>query len=355
MAYTTQPPAPFTCSYSPNIPEFFNQAGCTLVISTYQAGKVIFLSALDDERLIQLPRNFTGAMALGVKDSTMAVSEGGRVVVLKGDKGLATGYPRQPGVYETLFVPRNIYFTGQINLHALEWGEAGLYGMNTQFSCICTIDDEYSFTPYWTPPNISKLVPEDRCHLNGMAMENGRPAFATAFNTGDSKRSWKEGLPGGGVLFHVDSGEVLLEDLQMPHTPRLWDGKLYMLLSATGELICADPETRSYDLVRKIGGFVRGMAKFGDFVFVAYSRLRQNSSVFARLDIDREHSRAGVDIIHLPTAAKVGEIRYETSVDEIFDLLIIPDTRRAGIINGDSELANKYVLTDSTSYWVNTK
>ena len=357
MAQSGQPPAPFTCSYSPNVPEFFHQAGCTLVVSTYQASKVIFLSAVSDEKLIQLPRNFERAMALGVGDGLLLVAEGSRVVQLTASTGLAKGYPRQPDTYETLYVPTAEYVTGPINAHGLEIargkdGRREVLAVNTAFSCISRLTDTASFEPVWTPKNISALAPEDRCHLNGLAVAEGKPVYATAFNTGDAPRSWKEGLPGGGVVHHLESNEIVLHDLQMPHTPRIWDGKLYLLLSATGELVQADSERGSYEVVRRIAGFVRGMAKYGDFVFVAFSRLRQNSSIFAHLDISRENSRAGIEIIHLPTGAKVGRITYESSVDEIFDLQVIPGLRRAGIMNRENEYAGRYIATARGGFWV---
>ena len=105
------------------------------------------------------------------------------------------------------------------------------------FSCLCKVDDHYSFTPYWTPPFVSQLAHEDRCHLNGMAMEDGLPRYATAFNKGDKRQSWRENVTTTGILMDVHSNETICEGLPMPHSPRLYDGKLYLLLSATGELV----------------------------------------------------------------------------------------------------------------------
>ncbi len=351
MDRVNQPPAPFTCTYSPNVPEFFNQAGLTLAVSTYQAGKVIFLSALNDEQLIQLPRNFEQAMALGIRGASLAVACRSRVVVLRSSPRLAPDYPRQKELYETIYVPQAEYHTGPLDIHSLEWGNKGLWAVNTTMSCIGIVGENYSFYPAWKPPSISRLAPEDRCHLNGMAMDNGEPAYATAFNTGDSPRSWKPGLPGGGVLYSLPDGEIISRELPMPHTPRLYDGELYLLLSATGELVHIDRKNGRRELVRKINGFVRGMAKWGDFLFIAYSRLRKNSSIFRDLEISDGASRAGIEIIHLPTASKVGQLTYKSSVDEIFDLQVIPGVRRAGIINSQNEYCGSCIDMPDQSFW----
>jgi hypothetical protein len=52
----------------------------------------------------------------------------------------------------------------------------------------------------------------------------------------------------------------------MPHSSRLYDGRLYMLFLATGELVEVKPESGSYDVVTGLHGFVRGMARYGDYL-----------------------------------------------------------------------------------------
>jgi Domain of unknown function (DUF4915) len=52
--------------------------------------------------------------------------------------------------------------------------------VNAGFSCLCTLDRSASFAPPWRPPFVTALEPTDRCHLNGLAMEGGRPRYVTA-------------------------------------------------------------------------------------------------------------------------------------------------------------------------------
>ncbi|RLD22163.1 MAG: TIGR03032 family protein, partial [Bacteroidetes bacterium] len=168
---------------------------CTIAISTYQAGKLIFLSPKDDSSLIQLPRTFEKPMGIAenVAKDKIALAAKDEIIVFSNSKDLAHHYPKSPGRYDALYMPRVTYHTGPLDIHDLSFGkEDQLYAVNTLFSSIIKIDDDYNFTPYWTPPFIDKLVSEDRCHLNGMAMKDGLPKYASAFNQGNSFQSWRE-------------------------------------------------------------------------------------------------------------------------------------------------------------------
>ena len=345
------PAPPFSCSYSAQVPELLNQLGCTVVLSTYQAGKVIFLSAKDDEQLVQLPRTFAHAMAIGINGQRMAIATGGGVVVLANEPSLSPRYPKQPNTYDSFFAPRATYYTGHVDIHGLEWGSEGLWAVATSFSCLALVDDSYSFIPKWKPPFISDLAGEDRCHLNGAVMTGGEPRYATALGRGNEAQSWRKTLPNGGVLMHVPSGELVMEDLPMPHSPRMYDGELYMLLSATGEIVQVDPGAGSFDTINRIDGFVRGMARCGDYLFVGRSRLRKNASTFKDLPIAEKAVSSGVSILHRPAGAVVGTIRFESSVDEIYDVQILPGMRRPGILNTDSDMHTRALTTPTATFW----
>jgi len=349
---TGSPPPPFSCTFSPNVPELLRQLHCTIALSTFQAGKVIFLSAVNDEELTQLPRNFAKPMGIALHGQKMAVACLDEVLVLVNSPQLAAHYPKKPDTYDALFMPRASYFSGQIDIHDIDFGVNGqLFAVNTSFSCIINIDDNYSFTPVWKPRFISKLASEDRCHLNGMALKDGLPKFVTAFAATDTPQGWRENVTESGILIDVNSGEILVQGLAMPHSPRIFDGKLYVLLSATGELVQVDENLGKVLQVTQLKGFVRGLCKHGDYVFVGHSRLRKNSSTFAKLSFAESADVAGVTIIHLPTGAVVGEIRYQASVDEIYDVQIIPNCARPGILNTEKPEYKMGLSTPETTYW----
>jgi uncharacterized protein (TIGR03032 family) len=341
---------PFSSTNTPEIPALLARLGCSIVISTYQAGKVIVLSATSGSQLIQLPRTFQKPMGLAVADDRMAIATLESVVVLGNAPLLAPAYPRKPNTYDALYTPRAVYYTGALDLHDMHWGTEGLWAVNTRFSCLAIIDDQYSFTPRWQPPFITELVPNDLCHLNGLAMLDGQPRYVTALGTTTTEKGWRHSKLTGGVLMSVPDGEIVLDGLPMPHSPRLYDGKLYLLLSATGELICADPQRGTYDTVVKLPGFARGMARFGDYLFIGISRMREQN-VFADLPVGHLKPFAGVVVVYLPSGSIAGHVEYLTSCQEIYDVQILHNTRRPGILGLDTPHHRLALALPDTGFW----
>ncbi|MDX8404602.1 MAG: DUF4915 domain-containing protein, partial [Mariprofundus sp.] len=153
---------PFAYTTSPEFPELLDQLNASLVLSTYQAGKLLFISS-NGESVNLLPRNMDQPMGLALKGNKLAVACMHETFVLAHDMRLGASYPRQPGVYDTMFMPRQQFFSGSVHMHDIGWQGDSLIGVNTLFSCLCRIDGDHSFEPLWKPPFISKLVPEDRC------------------------------------------------------------------------------------------------------------------------------------------------------------------------------------------------
>jgi uncharacterized protein (TIGR03032 family) len=346
--------APFSCQYSSQVPELLMRLGCSLAITTYQAGKVVFISPKDEDSLVQLPRTFDKPMGIAQDSESdrLALACRDTVEVFSNSKDLATFYPPAPNKYDALYMPRLTYRTGSVDIHDLNFGRAGkLFAVNTLFSCIITIDDEHNFKPYWTPPFVDQLSPGDKCHLNGMAMENGLPKYATAFNTGNTQQSWRENITKTGVIIDVTTNEIIVEGLAMPHSPRIFNGELYCLLSATSELIKVNTKAKSYEVVMKLDGFLRGMDLYNDYLFIGLSKLRKNSSTFAKLEIAESANEAGIAIVHLPTKSRAGKITYSTSLDEIYDVHVLKDTKRPNILNTLKPEHTQGISTPSATFW----
>ena len=345
---------PFACQYTSQIPELLQRLNCTISLSTYQAGKLIFLSAKDENSIVQLPRHFDKLMGIAQEENTgrLALACKDEVVVFTNSTELAKHFPKSPQKYDALFMPRVTYHTGPLDIHDLSFGENGsLFAVNTLFSNVVKIDDNYNFTPYWTPPFIDALVSEDRCHLNGMALENGLPKYITAFNQGNTARSWRDNITKTGIVMDVASNEVIIEGLAMPHSPRIFNGELYVLLSATGELVKVNPQTGKYDVVIKVDGFVRGMSLHQDYLFIGLSKLRENSSTFGKLDFAKKANHAGILVVHLPTGSIAGKITYLSSVDEIYDIHILPGVTRPNILNTITPEYKEGIMTPDATFW----
>ncbi len=342
--------SPFTSTYTPDVPGLLNKLGCTIALSTYQACKVIFLSAPYTEKLVQLPRTFNNAMGIAQKDNKLAIACKNEVIVLRNSPELAANYPSKPGTYDALYLPRALYYTGQLDLHDMNYLENKLVAINTLFSCISVIDEDYSFKTLWNPGFINALVPEDRCHLNGMALAGERIEFVTALGRTNTKQGWRDNKLSGGIIIHVPTGEIVLDGLSMPHSPRIYNNDLFFLQSARGELLKADLKTGKYEVVTRLNSFVRGMAKAGDYLFIGASRLRHTTSVFADLPVSGS-SFAGIIIVYLPLGKVAGHIRYETDVEEIYDVKIIPGFKRPNILNPGKKEHTMALVNETDTYW----
>ena len=350
--------APFSCTYTSHVPEILQRLNCSIAITTYQAGKLVLISAQDENTLIQLPRTFDKPMGIAEDkgQDKIAIACKEEVIVFANSPDLAKFYPNAPGKYDALYMPRVTYHTGQLDIHDLNFGENNsLFAVNTSFSCIVKIDDNYNFTPFWKPLFIDAIASEDRCHLNGMAMLNGKPKYVTAFNQGNTHQSWRENVTKTGILIDVETNEIILENLAMPHSPRIFNNQLYVPLSATGELIRVNTEERSYEVVVKLDGFVRGMDVYKDYLFIGLSKLRQNSSTFAKLDFAEAANEAGIMIVHLPTAAIAGKITYQTSLDEIYDVHILGEKTRPNVLNTIRPDYKAGLMIPDATFWSTQK
>ncbi|MDX8390048.1 MAG: TIGR03032 family protein [Mariprofundaceae bacterium] len=348
---------PFAYTTSPEFPELLDQLNCSLAISTYQAGKLMFVSS-DGDQIKLLPRNMEQPMGLALRGNQLAVACMHDTFILAHDPRLAAGYPRQPGIYDTLFMPRQHFYSGSVHMHDIGWlesgdgsGNASLIAVNTAFSCLCRVDGPHSFEPIWKPSFITELAPEDRCHLNGMAMVDGKAKYVTAFGATNNKDDWRKDKYKAGIIIDIDSGEIIAKGLPMPHSPRVFDGQLYVLLSATGELARVNIETGSYDVIKKFNGYVRGMDKIGDYLFVCMSKIRKshtfNDSEYAK----RQDYQAGFEMIHLPTGGTISHLKFHRSCDEIYDICVLPGLKRpgiAGILDGKYRMA---LSMPDSSFW----
>ncbi|HMQ01095.1 MAG TPA: TIGR03032 family protein, partial [Cyclobacteriaceae bacterium] len=226
-----------------------------------------------------------------------------------------------------------------------------LWAVNTRFSCLCTIDEHFSFRPRWKPAFISDLVPEDRCHLNGVAMQDDKPKYVTALGKTDIAKGWRTDKINGGIIIDIESNQIIADGLAMPHSPRLYNNELYVLLSATGELARVNMLNGKTEIIKEMNGFVRGMDRFGDFLFIGLSKLRESSNTFADLPISKKSVFAGIVVFHLPTKSIVGYIKYENSVEEIYDVKVLQGTRRPGLLNHMKEDHRIALTSPEAEYW----
>jgi len=240
---------------------------------------------------------------------------------------------------DALYLPRASLTTGMINIHDIAWGDEGLWVVNSTFSCLSTLSPDNSFVARWKPKFISKLVPEDRCHLNGMAMLNGKPKYVTTFNMEDSRDSWSEGRIDYGTLIDIDTDEILIEGMIMPHSPKVYKGEVYVCESGLGVVWRYNPITKEKAQVVKLQGFTRGLYFYGGVMFVGLSQVRASEiKTPSPISTMYDETYAGVWMINLEDNTEIGHIKFDGDVDQIYDIAIIPDSTMPELLNVNSSL-----------------
>lgn len=301
--------------------------GCSLLVSTYAAGKVVTVGVQDGSLNLGFS-NFQQAMGMAIGPRGMAVGGPNLIWLLRDAKSLASQI-EPAGRHDRGYLARESFVTGNIHVHEMAWGETGeLWVVNTLFSCLCTLHEDFNFVPRWQPSFVDELAAQDRCHLNGLLMADGKPRYVTALGTSNQPRGWKESKSDGGVLMDVQSGEVVAQGFCMPHSPRLHNGQLFLLDSGRGRLVTVDPATGQTQDVADYPGYGRGMSMHGQFAFIGMSKARE-TSVFGGVPIceDRSKMRCGIVVVDLIAGKSVAYLEFETGVEELFDVQVIADAR----------------------------
>jgi uncharacterized protein (TIGR03032 family) len=338
--------------YSPEIAELLYKLHCSIVISTYKAAKLIFIGS-DGKKLIQIPKHLKRPMGIHLKKEKLVVATFNEVLVFVNSPRLAKNYPNNPEKYDALFMPRAVYYTGEVDLHDILWGGDEIYAINTLFSCIVKIDENYGFTPFWKPDFITDLFPDDRCHLNGMCLENENPAYVSMLGACNEKEGWRKSIASGGLIMDVRNNEILLDNLPMPHSPRIINNELYILLSATGQLMKYNFQSKE-KIFLQLPGFARGMAEHGDYLFIGLSKIRERTA-FKSLPISEKSTHAGIEIVHKPSLSVMGQIIYEDTVEEIYDVQVLPDMMKPCLVAPHDGIHEMAICAPDLYFWKTKK
>ncbi len=340
--------APLRSVHTSNLPALFTQLGISLVVSTYQAGKVILVRA-DSGVLNTHFRTFAKPMGIAANQHRLTV--GGSNTVWDYWNMPAVAQKLEPvGKHDACYLPRRIHVTGDIDIHELAYDrQHELWLVNTRFCCLCTLDAEHSFAPRWRPPFISALAPEDRCHLNGLCMVDGRPKYVTALAETDTAGAWRAHKARGGLLLDVETNEILLRGLSMPHSPRWHQNQLWVLESGEGSLAKVDLRRGAWQTIAQVPGFTRGIDFYGPLAFIGLSQVRESATFSGIPLVQRLKERiCGVWVVHIETGQIVGFLRFEAGVQEIFAVQVLQGARFPEMLEwNDERLAQSYVLPDA--------
>ena len=324
---------------SPGFAEWLESSGGSLVLSTYQSGRVVFLGIDANGRFYGQERVIGTAMGLAYHDNRLWV----------GCRDQIWTFSRlSPRVFEgrafdAVFKPHLGYLVGQCNTHdvvadvSFRGEHHDLLIANTQYSCVSALDPVYSFRPVWKPGFVSALVPEDRCHLNGVCAEDGELAYATICGQFDERLAWKKAPTGQGFVTDVRTDEVVCSGLSMPHSPRMHDGRLWLLNSGEGEFGFVDRASGNFQALAPCAGFARGLAFVEGHAVVGLSRLRVTkegllpaTNLAQRLADRRVIQRCGLQVFDLSSGRLSHWLNIEGVVSELYDVLFLPGVRRPG-------------------------
>ena len=306
----------------------------SLAITSYQTGRIYLVGSDQQGRVSFFERIFERAM--GVVGNAQRIYLGGLYQLWRFENVLRPNEVIH-GQFDKCYVPRNAQTIGDLDIHELGIRKDGrVVFVNTKYSCLAELSPTHSFKAIWKPKFISKLAPEDRCHLNGLAMVEGEPKYVTAVCKSDSVDGWRERRRDGGVVIDVQNDEIVCEGLSMPHSPRWHNGKLWLLNAGTGQLGWVDFEKKAFVPHAFVPGFARGLSIIGNVAAVGLSKPRNQRFEGLQLDDELKQRDAepwcGVQIISLANGDVLNWIRFDGDMGEIFDISFLPNVKHPMMI-----------------------
>jgi uncharacterized protein (TIGR03032 family) len=326
---------PFQLTVSPGFGRWLADADVSLAFAVPPA-KLVFVGRDPDGEVAVFERTFDKTMGLA-RDGTTRLHLATRSAIWRFEHAEPSPQDVDAG-YDRCYVPREVRITGNVNTHDVgvdpRGGPAGgVVFVATRFSCLARPSDTLSFEPLWQPPFVTGFRAGDRCHLNGVAMGAEGPEYVTAVATTDALERWRWHRNGGGVVIHVPTGEIVATGFSMPHSPRLYQGELWLTDSGSGELCRVDPHTGHVERVAFAPGFLRGMTFVGDYAVVGSSKPREGD-LYSGLPLDdalARHQmlpRLGIFVIQLSSGRICEWMFIEGEPRELFDVVALPGVRR---------------------------
>jgi uncharacterized protein (TIGR03032 family) len=332
--------------HTSNFPDILRELGGCLIVSTYQAGKLVILRP-DKDSINTHFRTFNRPMGMAADRQRLMLGAMMEIAEFRNMPDVAKRL-HDPPVHDAVYMARRGHITGHIDIHEMAWdGDGAIWFVNTLFSCLCTLDTKSSFVPRWRPKFVSHYAPEDRCHLNGLAMRNGIPRYVTALGETNTREGWRVNKRDGGLIIDVTTNRVVTRGLSMPHSPRWYDNRLWVLESGRGALCTVDLKTGARTDVARVPGFCRGIDFIGPVAFIGLSQLR-GTTPFTDIPItdDNAERLSGVWAVHIQTGKTIAFLKFTGGVQEIFAVQAVHGVLFPEIVHEGELLGNSYALPD---------
>ena len=340
-----------TVTASKGFKTFLETNNISIALTTYQSGRLIVVGGnRNAARLHFSELRLKRPMGLALQNASLAVATKGQIARFS---NVLHGVRSEGTAVDALYVQKSTNSTSDVDTHDVAFGDDGtVYFVNTQFSCLCTPSETHSFKSIWKPPFITKLASEDRCHLNGLAMRDGKPAYVTICGMTDEKNKWKDERTGNGVVMAIDGNKVVCKGLTMPHSPRWHDGQLWLLNSGTGEIGTVNLKTNKFQPRIFLPGYLRGLAFSGRYAIVGLSKPRENS-VFAGLPLQAEIERrgqepvCGIYVIDTEKNSIEHTLLFEGVITELYDTAIMAGVSRPALTPPGDQQKQRIVTIES--------
>lgn len=320
----------FRIMASPGFGKWLGEINSSLAFSTYQLGKLFFIGSKPDGRLSVFERTFNRCLGLWSDAETLWLASAFQLWRL--ENVLTDGKTTRDG-YDQLYVPREAYTTGDLDIHdVVQQSDGQLVFVNTLFCCLATRCERYNFRPVWQPPFIDRLAAEDRCHLNGLATKDGKAKYVTVCSQTNRHHGWREQRSNGGCVIDIETNEVLADGLSMPHSPRVYRDELWLLNSGGGYFGRVNQTQGGFEPMVFCPGYARGLTFIDKYAVIGLSKPRE--ATFSGLPLDQElaHRKVqpgcGLLVIDIERQQPVEWLQIEGKVDELYDVITLPGVRR---------------------------
>jgi uncharacterized protein (TIGR03032 family) len=344
---------PLEIETSPNFAAWLGSFGGSLVFTAYHSSKMIFVGRKLDEETITISEgnNFQRCMGVGVHPNMRSMALATKNQIIRFENLVPPGLTYEG--HDAIYTPHRTWVTGYLDTHDVAtMANKSLLFVNTGFSCVATVSEGYSFRPVWKPSFITEILPEDRCHLNGMALIGDRLRYVTAVCNTNTPKGWRDHMQDGGVLIDVATDEFILTGMAMPHSPRIHDGRLWMLESGKGAFGYVDLRERKFVPIAFCPGFARGLALHGNYAAICLSLPRSDDKDFSHMVLGKslgkrgEEPRCGLMIVDITSGETVAWLTAKSGARELFDVDFLPGVRNPKVIDYLNEEINRVILID---------
>lgn len=182
-------------------------------------------------------------------------------------------------------------------------------------------------------------------------MDGTRSVYASMTSTSASLERWRGDRREGGIVMDLATNKTIASGLSMPHSPRLYDGNLWVQNSGHGTLCTVDQHSGTMTEVAFCPGFARGLTFIGRYAVIGTSLPRRNV-VFEGLALDNVLTKSGttpncaLQIVDIDTGQTVHWLRFEHTIEELYDIEILPDVCQPEAIGFQGEAIETYVTVE---------